>query len=501
MFQSLLETHRAPMTVVIFVGTFFLTLLLGRLLKRRAGVPLGLMYQMFCLTLAFYAALTAYGIRASWRDHLGAAVVLLSTAFVVALLNRFLWDAYFEKRRQIPIPKLLREFAAVGIFLIALLIVLSAGYHADRELKGLLAGSGIAAVIIAFAAQSLLGGVISGMSLQISRPYRVGDWLQVGERFGEVMEINWHSTRLRTNDGIYLDIPNNEIVKSTIVNLHYPTNLHAMRIRIGIDYNAPPNRVKDALFRATNNAEGVIKDPPPRIFCVKFDESAVTYEIKYWMGNHAAFNEITDAIHTNVWYELRRQRIKIPFPIRTLQVDRQALRPAQEDHTIARSILRGEPIFDCLNDEQLDSLLKRTQQNHFGRGERMIEEGAEGDSMFVLLRGSARVLVSKNGSTIEVGTLSSGDCFGEMSLLTGERRTATVRAVGDCDVLEIGKPVMAEVIRNSPACLNQLSELLAKRKLETEGIVKEATAQAAQSDKQREYSANFLARLRSFFEL
>ena len=133
---------------------------------------------------------------------------------VIALVDRYLWDLYFEQRRQIVIPKFLRELVALVIFLIALLFVLSVGYHAERQLRGLLADSGVAAIILGFATQNLLGGVIAGMSLQINRPYKVGDWLQVGEHFAEVMEINWRSTRLRTNDDIYLDIPNNEIVRA-----------------------------------------------------------------------------------------------------------------------------------------------------------------------------------------------------------------------------------------------------------------------------------------------
>src|SRR5436189_684 len=416
MFNALPEAERDVITVIAFIGTFFIALGIGRFLKRRAGVRLGLLFRLFCLTLAFYAAIAAYGVHAPWRNHVGAAAILLSTALVVALVNRYVWDLYFEQKRQTLIPHFLREVIGGLIFLVALLFVLSSGYHAEAQLKGLLAGAGIVAIILGFAGQSFFAGIIAGVSIQINRPYKVGDWLQVGERFAEVMEINWRSTRLRTNDAIYLDIPNNEMVSHAIVNLHYPTQVHAMRIR-------------------------------------------------------------------------------------TLHVERRAARTVQEDQEEARIILRDEPLFECLSDAQIDNLVKDARLNHFGRGERVIQEGAEGDSMFVLLRGAAQVSVSKNGSSIPVANLGAGDCFGEMSLLTGERRAATVRAENDCYVMEISKPVMAEVIRDSPDCLTSLSELLAKRKLENEGVLKEAASHAHHERKEREYRANFLHRLRTFFEL
>jgi len=499
MFSGLPETERDAITVVVFVGTFFVAVAIGRFLKRRAKVRLGFLFRLFCLTLAFYAALAFYGVHAPWRNHVGAAVILLSTALVVALVNRYVWDLYFEQKRQTLIPHFLREVIGGLIFLIALLFVLSSGYHAEAQLKGLLAGSGVVAIILGFAGQNFFAGIIGGISIQLNRPYKVGDWLQVGERFAEVMEINWRSTRLRTNDGIYLDIPNNEMVSHAIVNLHYPTEVHAMRIRVGVEYKNRPNRVKDALFRAASSANGVLAEPKVKIFLVDFADFAVIYEIKFYMGNHARINEINDAVRTNVWYELKRQGITIPFPIRTLQIERRA--PVHEDHDEARAILREEPLFECLSDDQIDNLVKEARLNCFGRGENVIKEGAEGDSMFILLRGAARVWVSKNGSSIPVATLSAGDCFGEMSLLTGESRTATVQAESDCYVLEIGKPVMAGVIRDSPDCLERLSELLARRKLENEGVLKEAASQAHNQRKEREYTASFLHRLRTFFEL
>src|SRR5436309_6882244 len=314
------DTQRAALTIVAFIGTFIVALSFGRFLKRRADVRLGILYQFFCLALAFYVALAVYGVQASWRVHFGAAALLLSTALIVALVNRYVWDLYFERRKQTTIPHFLREIVALVLFLIALLLVLSFGYHAERELKGVVVGSGVIALVLGFAGQNFLSGIIAGMSIQINRPYKVTDWLKIGDTFGEVMEINWRSTRLRTNDNIYLDIPNNEMVSHQIVNLHYPTEVHAMRIRVGVEYKNPLNLVKDTLFRAASTADGVLTQPKVKVFLVDFGESACIYEIKYYMGNHSRINETNDAIRTNVWYELKRQGITIPFPIRTLQV-------------------------------------------------------------------------------------------------------------------------------------------------------------------------------------
>src|SRR5438132_4696869 len=189
MFEWFSAADFVSITVLVFISTFFVALGIGRFLKRRAGVQLGLFFRRFCLILAFYAAIAFYGVHAPWRKHVGAAAILLSTALVVALINRYVWDLYFEQKRQTLIPHFLREVVGGIVFLIVLLFVLSYGYHAEAQLKGLLAGSGVIAIIVGFAGQNLFAGIIGGISIQINRPYNVGDWLQVGERFDEVIEI------------------------------------------------------------------------------------------------------------------------------------------------------------------------------------------------------------------------------------------------------------------------------------------------------------------------
>lgn len=418
-------------------------------------------------------------------------LVLLGTGVLITLLNRYLWDYYYEKRRNTVIPRLLREFVAAVIFLVALLLVLSIGYNAQAELKGLLAGSGVAAIVLAFGMQNLLSSIVAGASLQIRPPYKLGDWLKVGEHIGEVVEIGWGDTRLRTNDAISIEIPNNKMVEQTIVNLTSPTALHAMRLSVGAEYGVPPNRVKDALRHAVTNATGIELSPPPKVYLKEFGDSAIIYDVKFWMTTHATYNDVCDAIRTNIWYEFKRRKINIPFPIRTLQVERKTPPSAEQTQIEAGAMLRSEPLFACLDHEQIAGLLRKAEINQFGHGEAIIEEGSEGESMFILLRGTAQVSLMKNGTLVRVGGLRQGDCFGEMSLLTGERRTAKVRAENDCEVLEISKAVMGELLRNCPQCLDKLSELLAKRKLETEGLVKEVAGPGENAAREREYTASF----------
>jgi CRP-like cAMP-binding protein len=225
------------------------------------------------------------------------------------------------------------------------------------------------------------------------------------------------------------------------------------------------------------------------------------YEIKFWMENHDHYDDICDAIRTNIWYSFQRHGIRIPFPTRTIQLERPTRRKELEIQTTARIMLRQHALFKTLSDDQLDALLPRGRAIHFGRDEKVIHQGDEGESMFILVSGEANVVVEKNNSPVHVASLRDGDCFGEMSLLTGERRSATVLAHTDCEVVEITKPVLAHSLKEHPELLNKLSALLAKRQMETEGIVAANTKPSEVAATQDKYTNSFGQKLRLFFEL
>lgn len=503
MLDEISATGLLLVALAIAPAVYFVLIGLGRFLKRRLGVRLGVLFQLFSVTLAVYVSLAVCypqsgGVLHEIRRAMLALAILLGTFFVGALFRRFLWEGYFEKRREIEVPKFVHEVVGLILFLVALIIVMDQVY--DLSIKGIVAGSGVAAIIIGLAMQDLLGNIIGGVALEVGRPFTVGDWLHVEGEYGQVTEMNWRSVRLRTNDDICLDIPNNEIVKHKITNLNYPTKRHAMRLDVKIDYNVPPNTVKDILVHAAASAAHVLEKPRPKAFLRDFGEYAIQYQVKFYMDNHQHYNATMDAVRTNIWYELRRVGIRIPLPIRTLRIQRSG-KVARESGAAVRALRRQE-VFECLSDDQLERLAANGIRLRYGRREKLIEQGAEGDSMFILIEGDAEVQVaSPDGRCASVATLSGGECFGEMSLLTGERRSATVVARTDCEVLEIKKADMGALIQDQPELMSGLSDLLAERRMETEGILAETEEPDVMEAKRQEYSESILAKFTSYFGL
>ncbi len=501
----------ASVWIAIGFGVYLVALLLGALFKRASGVRLGLAYHLFCLALGPYIA-TVLMLPENFpaRRHLVAACVVFGSLSLVRPFDRFFWQWYFVQRRGAAVPKMIREVSAVLVIFFAVLFVLGGVYH--QPVAGLVAGSSVVGIVLGFAMQDTLGNVIAGFALQFGRPFEIGDWLLIENRHAQVIEINWRSTRFLTNDRVRLDVPNLHVVRAPVVNYHGdPGGKHGMRFEVGVEYDAPPNRVKELLARAAASAQFVLPDPAPNVFLKSFGENAIHYEVRYWISDHRVLNQAVDSIQTNIWYALRRAGISIPYPQRTLHVQRRAAlghdgRSAgqEKQRTAAAKLLRGQPMFEGTSDEHLQLLLDHADLHQYGRGEPMIREGASGSSMFVLTRGEAGVSVgtANNGTTVQVATLRRGDCFGEMSLLTGEPRRASVVALSDCEVLEITKPVFAEVVARDAELLPRLSELLARRQLETEGLLPpRAAGSAAAGQKVEEYRAGFLTRLKSFFEV
>jgi small-conductance mechanosensitive channel/CRP-like cAMP-binding protein len=511
MFASIIE-HPLVLGALIASPTIYVGgLALGRWLKREHRVPLGILYHFLCLLLAIFLPLWVIFVtyppeipagqseswESRWLRYFSSALILLGIVFALALVRRFFFQRWFKRAHESEPPKLLQQVFSFAAFAIALMLVLNIRH--GQQVDAFLAGSGIVAVVLGFAMQETLANIISGIALQVSKPFKVGDWLIVNKQRAEVVEMNWRSTRLRTNDEVSLDIPNKEVTSAMITNLSYPTKTHAYRFRIQFEYRVPPNTVREVLRRAAQHAAGVLAHPPVKVFLVEFADFAAVYEIKYYLEEAGRFNDIEDAIRTNVWYEAERAKLVFPFPTQNLLLRRE--RDGQARRGAPRELLEQQPMFAPLTAEQKERLASGARVLRFGRGEEIIRQGEGGSSMFILLEGAAEVIVDSQGKPLHVADLRPGAAFGEMSLLTGENRTATVIARADCEVWEIDRSLMAPVLQENEELARQLSELLAHRKMETDGVLASQTSAELLVGTRQEYARGFFRRISALFEI
>ncbi|MEO6052993.1 MAG: mechanosensitive ion channel family protein [Chthoniobacterales bacterium] len=501
MFAAALVTQAPfPLTLhfAVSVLIFGIFLGIGRVLNSRTGVQLGFFFKVFGLASAVYLPMLYphYTQYISMR-HASAALMILSGAFVLSnFLRRYGWELWFERRNS-KAPKFLSEFFSALLVLLSIGIVLRFIYKEDDGVRALLTGSGIAGLAIGFALQDLLGNIIAGFTIYFGGQFKAGDWLLIENKHAEIMEINWRSTRMRTTDHVYLDVPNSKITKDMVTNFNFPTNLHALRLEVGVHYDSSPTLVKEVIAKAAGMAPDVLKDPPPNVYLKEFAAYSIIYEVKFWINDHSRFSPVHSDIRTNIWYALKRHGITIPYPIHTeLYAEEKPKPPNATD--INREALTKASFAECLSAEHIARLTQTAKTVQFGKGEHLTEQGNEGNSMYILIRGMAEVIVFANGTRSSVAKLGAGDCIGEMSLLTGERRSATVVALTDCDAVKIDKNDIAPIIADTPTLLDSLSNLLAQRKLQLEGVTA-VTGENVHDEKRREYSAGFLRSLKRFF--
>ncbi len=483
------------------VAVYFVMVLLGRQLRQRWSVRLGPPYHFICIANAVLAASYFLDLKVDTHRVIMAAAFMMDSLLLLTLFNRFYWEGYFAKKRNVVVPRFFTHATRlVGITAAAVLIL---QFVFDVRVPGLIASIGGLGLAVGLALRPVIANLTAGLTIQMSKPLKLGDWLYIDSRLFEVMELNWRTTRLRSVDHTYIEIPNVDLVNVHLQNYSYPTPHHAIRVTVPVEYEAPPNKVRAILLRATADVPGALKDPPPEVYLKEFADSTINYEIRVWIEKDSEQDRIADGIRTDAWYELRRAGLTMPFPQRVVQY----LRPKDDSESQSRhiaDILGRNMIFGVLDDGQRQKLVVGAHKQLFGKGERIFRQGEEGGALYVVVDGEAEVFVESEGHMTRVNVVRTGECLGEISLLTGEKLSATVVATKDSEVVLIPRERVAEVLRESPELVEKLSEILALRRLETEVILAETQTQRSRNvvpKSQEEYANDFLNKMKDFFSV
>jgi small-conductance mechanosensitive channel len=481
--------------VVIFLSSYAI---ISNRLQKIPAIPIGLF--IFYLITRIIALITRdLNWAAEWAPWIQvASSVILSWA--VARLTFFLFiELPLRLRKKKELPNITRDLILLTCYAILLVIVLR--FKSNINLTGILTTSAVLTVVVGFAAQTTLSSLISGLILQIERPFGLGDWIKLGEKHGRVVGITWKSTRLLTREKILVYIPNAEITNKSFFNYSRPNRTLVARIYIGIEYGAPPNVVKDVILQVLNQHFQVLKTPPPDVYLKEFGDFAITYEIRFCHNNFANEPKIKSDINYQIWYALRRNNIKIPFPIRDVQFNHIERRfqakelEAQKSSYNIEQLLGQVSVLSALSAEIRTQIAERSVISEYGAGEFIVRQGDQGDSLYIIRTGSCGVYVSKNGrQENRIATIDSGGFFGEMSLLTGEPITATVRAMVDTSVIIIDKENFSIILNDNPTISVQLGEILAKRQ-------KELAEEAGRIVTDTPSSISMIAKIKSFFRV
>jgi small-conductance mechanosensitive channel/CRP-like cAMP-binding protein len=410
--------------------------------------------------------------------------LLIALAIIVAavgiLLNPFLAD-----RPSARFPNIVQDAAIVVLAFVVTTFVL-------RD-TGIVAASAASAVVVGFALQDTLGNGIAGLAIQIEKPFRVGHWIKVGDHVGVVEEITWRATKLRTRAGAFVIVPNSVISKEAIVNFNEPVRPVRFSIDIGATYAKSPNEVREALLEAVRRSSHALAEPKPVVHLIDFGNSAIVYRVKFWVAEFAEEDTALDEVRTAIYYSFARHGIEIPYPIQ-VEYSRDETPTTLPADAVAAALARVD-LFALLDEAGRAQLTARTRERVFGAGEVIVRQGDTGRSLFVVHQGEVVVRLEPDGR--EVARTQAGGVFGEMSLLTGDPRTATVAAARDSVVLEIDADALREVALSRPDALDAISRLVVERRVGLDA------AQAAARDEAglTAQSQSLIDRMRRFLRL
>ncbi|MFO1051795.1 MAG: mechanosensitive ion channel family protein [Planctomycetota bacterium] len=496
-------------TLAVFVGLgYLLTLGILRCDQRRhpfGGTLRGV--RNLLLPVALLVAIEPLGARAFGWEEKGTAVKVLDTALwiVVIFVALSAVSATALTRRdgdhyQTKVPKLLVDILRLILVVIGAALVFQGVWGGD--LGGLLTAIGVSSIVLGLALQNTLDNVMAGIAVMLERPFEVGDWIRVGDIVGEVIEMNWRTVRVCTRSQDMVVLPNSVVGKETLVNLSRPTRVHGESHLIGFSYDDAPNKVKRILHQVALSTRGVLAQPAIAVRTKNYAAYSIEYEVRFFIEDYARQQEINEEFMTKVWYAAKRNGLTIPFPIQTSFEFHAPMPEPRSPRVPAADALAKVPVFFPLAPEELQALSRDAVLQDYGRGERVVHQGDPGDSLFLIQDGTAVVSVrDEHGAEREVARLSRGEFFGEMAVLTGEPRTASVTAVEDMHVLVVHKSTLQEMFERRPALAQEMAEIMEARRQGLRAIQEMKIAPPEQRARIQQGAGELVRRIRHFFGL
>lgn len=477
-----------------------------RLRDRRRFAVVAVMFglHVFFLPIVAWLMFNREEHAPAFRFALDVTTVMAAVGIVGELV--FHWA--LPKLLRVEAPEILRDVVSTVAAVVAILLLASS---AGINLTGLIATSAILTAIIGFSLQDTLGNIVAGLSMQLDLSLKVGDWVQFEEVTGRIVDIRWRYTAVETRDGEHVIIPNSGLVKGRVTLVgRRAGDRHAWRRRVDfyVDHRSAPTTVAATVGDALHcgSIPHLLLTPAPDCLLLGYEDSYARYAARYWIDDPEHEFHVESEVRTRIHFALKRAGMSLSIPavamFTTAETDDRKARKARDAREERLAALHAVELFEYLGDQDLSTLAEDLQEAPFAPGEALCRQGDEARSLYMLHEGEVAVRVQAEGGSLtrEVARLGPGAFIGEMSLMTGAPRAATVVAVDPVRAFRLDKPAFRRILEARPELAGDVAELLAVRRARLDDVQEDVDADARVQRIQAD-TMDLLGRIRDFFKL
>jgi small-conductance mechanosensitive channel/CRP-like cAMP-binding protein len=449
-------------------------------------------------------AITAGQLASGYDGEIAAIASLAFEALLVVTLGTTAVFRALLPRIGFALPQIMIDIInAIGVLVVFIIV----GQRAGFSVAGLITTSAVLTAVVGFSLQDTLGNVMGGLSLQLDRSVVVGDWISgPNVPTGKVTEIRWRYTAIETPRWETVIVPNGLLTKSPITVLGRRSKggtLTRRQVDFFVDFRTAPTRVIEAVQGAMRGdpVPNASPQPAPNVLFIGVRDSFAQYCVRYWLTDFAADDPTDSAIRIRIWFALQREGIAMSIPASavflTHETPEREQRKADQELQRRLAAIGSVDLFRGLSEATRKNLASHLAFTPFAAGEAVTHEGDKDDGLYMLVDGEAVVRIGRGHDEHEVARIAPGQFFGEMSLMTGEARTATVVAATDLVCYRIDKPAFQHVLSDTPSIADSIAEVLAMRRTALSAVRDERDEQRRkriQTAKQ-----DLLGKMRRFF--
>jgi small-conductance mechanosensitive channel/CRP-like cAMP-binding protein len=491
------------LSILLFVAS---SLAIGLLAKKSELLkPIGAGLKLIVLFIAFQLF-----IRLGAEEHFPRLSINLNFfswlifTFGAVRLGLYMYgDLFVVRWKRGSFPAAFKNIITVVILVVVALILLKE--ILSINVTSLIATTTVLTATIGLAFQSTLANILAGLTIHLEKPLKQGDWISAGGHEGKVLDITLRSTRILTVENNEVFIPNGKVLSEAVINYSLPNATVVRKLVVGVSYQVAPNRVKSTVLEVLAAVPGVAGRPAPVVRVNSYGDFAVHYEIRYPLADFASHVDVETEIMNLLWYRFKRSGIDIPMPVRDIHLKEITPESIQAEQgrraaEIIKLMAKAE-IFTALSPSELNHLVGQVRTETFAAGETTFRQGDPGDSFYIIKSGKVNVIVEKSsGETAIVATLGPGNFFGEMSLLTGEVRTASIQVENDAEFIVVDKESFRSTLANNPSLAESMSQILSERQAGLEAE-RERLDAAGLARRKKDVSGKLLSKMRDFFGL